>query len=377
MIFLHPLFTIVFVVMILYSFREINGDTRLSKMIMIVLGVALILLAGLREYVGADYPVYREMYNLYFPAMVDYRELIDKALFRETVVEIEWLYAMINKLMFDISAAQFQYFTLVVSIILITVKFVTIFRNSEAPVFALLFYFIPVFFIADSGHMRQALGMTVMLFSFKYIKERNVWMYLLCAYIAFGFHKSTIIFLPAYWFATVNLNSKKILYLLAISIVLSPLQLYNTFGFLLDTVSVQEVTAGYEGYIQYEIEESGVIKFVDVLALFYAYMMIRFDKEACRNIPYYEYMRNIGVLGVCVYFIFRENPVFSTRLVGVYFLYMTIIVSNIVVSIPKMSLRRSLHLGYIAFIIFYYFVFGSYQAVGGRFTSDTYNNYLW
>ena len=377
MVILHPVFIVVFLVMILYSFAEINGNRRYSKLVMMVLGVVLTLLSGLRKNVGADYPQYKEMYSLYFPTMVDYGELFDKALFRESVVEIEWLYALTNKLVFDFTGVEFHIFTLILATFLIGVKFATIYKNSEAPVFALLFYFIPTFFIADCGHVRQGMGMTVLLFAFKYIKERKVWMYLLCVYIAFGFHKSSIIFLPAYWFATVELNSKKILYLVAACVILSPFQVYNSFSFFLDTIAVQEVTAGYEGYITYEIEESGVIKFMDVLTLFFAGMMIKFDEDACAKIPYYEYMRNIGVLGICIYFIMRENPVFSTRLVGVYLMYMTVIMSNIFYSINNIRTKRTLHILYVAFIIFYFFVFSSYQARGGRFTIDTYNNYLW
>ncbi|MCC2591336.1 EpsG family protein [Chryseobacterium sp. MFBS3-17] len=377
MVFLHPVFTVVFIVMILFSFMEINGNRKYSKLVMILLCIALIIFSGLRGFVGADYGVYRQMYNVYFPTMVEYSELYDKALFRQTAVEIEWLYAWINKFFLQLTGLPFHFFTLLVSVFVISLKFITFFKNSAAPVFALLFYFIPVYFIADSGHMRQALGMTVLLFSFKYIKERKVWMYLLCIYIAFGFHKSSIVFLPAYWFATVNLNARKIVALVLVSIALSPLQIYEYFGFFLDAVSVQEINEGFEGYIIYEIDETGVLKFPDVLSLFYAVMMIMYDKETCRKIPYYEYMRNIGVLGVCIYFVMRENPVFSTRLVGPYMLYMTLIMSNVFASISDGRRRSLMHASYIVFIIFYYFVFARYQAVQGRFTWDLYENFLW
>ena len=375
--FLHPVFTVIFAFLILYSFVDIKGNRKYSGVVMVVLAVVLILLSGLRNYVGADYPVYKQMYLTYFPELVEYKELFRKMFFLSSSIEIEWIYALVNKAFFEFTQAPFHIFTLLLAVVLISVKFDTIYRNSLAPVLALLLYFVPTFFITDSGHMRQAMGVTILLFSFKFIKERKLLLYLLCVYLAYGFHKSSIIFLPAYWFATVNLNARKIAVLVMICVVLSPLQIYEWFSFFLNSMPLEEVNAGYEGYISYEIAEANALRFMDVLTIFYVLMIVLFDEETSEVVPYYEYMRNIGVLGICIYFIMRENPVFSTRLVGHYYMYMVLIIPNILVSIKNVSWKRFIHIGYVVFLIFYFFVFAKFQGAGGRFTPDTYNNYLW
>lgn len=381
MIFLHPLFTAVFVFMILYSFVEINGDmnsgVKKNPVVMIVLTVVLILLSGLRMNVGADYPVYRDMYQLYFPVYVKYKDILPKMFFGKSNVEIEWIYAMMNKLLLDFTGAPFYIFTLIVSIITLSIKSSFFYKNSVAPVFSFLIFFIPGYFISDSGHMRQALGMAMAVYSFKFIKERKVWLFLLCIYVAIGFHKSTIVFLPAYWFATWNLNTTKMIIMVLICIALSPLKLYENMSFLVDTISIEEIKAGYEGYIQVEGGEGGAVKFMDILSMFYLSVILFYDKEACEEIPYYEYMRNIGFLGICIYFIMRNHPVFSTRLVGVYNLYLPIVIGNAIFSIKNASAKKMLHLSYIAFFIFYYFTFAKYHARGASFTPETYQNYLW
>lgn len=381
MIFLHPLFTIAFGFMILYSFFEINKDVNnrdeKNPLVVIFLAFFLIILSGLRKNVGADYPVYRDMYQFYFPSFVSYGDIFPKLYFGKSNVEIEWLYAIMNKLLFDFTRAPFYILTLIIAIISLSIKSTFFYKNSAAPIFSFLMFFIPGYFISDSGQMRQALGMAMAVYSFKFIKERNVWLFLLSIYIAVGFHKSIIVFLPCYWFATWNLNATKMIIMVAICIAISPLKLYEHMNFLVDTISIEEIRAGYEGYIEVEGGGGGVIKFMDVLSMFYLSIMLLYDREACEKIPYYEYMRNIGVLGICIYFIMRDNPVFSSRLIGSYYLYFPVIVSNIIFSIKNISAKRILHIAYIAFFIFYYFTFAKYHARGGGFVPERYQNFLW
>jgi len=87
-------------------------------------------------------------------------------------------------------------------------------------------------------------------------------------------------------------------------------------------------------------------------------------------------MRNVLVAGVCLYFIMRSNPVFSTRLIGPYFGFAPIVITSVIFSV-NVNTKRMLHLFFIAFMIFYYFVFAKYQGNAGRFTPEKYQNFLW
>ncbi|WP_312823195.1 EpsG family protein [Epilithonimonas sp.] len=371
--FLHPVFTILFVFLIIYSFIEVNGnDERGPKAILFAVGAYMIIIVGLRNFVGADYPIYRGMYAEFFPT-IDYSQLLDKMLFRKTDLDIEWMYVFLNKMVYS-TGLPFQIFTLVSAIITISLKLFSYYKNSAFPVFSILLFMIPAYFIADSGHMRQALGMVFCLISFKFIKERKVWWYLLCLYIAFGFHKSSVVFLPAYWLAVIPMNSTKIFYAIIACVILSPFQVYNLFSGFLNSLNVQDVSNGFNGYINFEAKSSS---FMDGLMLVYAYMLIAFDKSACEKVYYYEYMRNIMVFGVCLYFIMRDNPVFSTRLVGGYMSFAPLVIPNIIYSMNSNATKRMLHLFFVVFMIFYYFVFVRYQGVAGRFTPETYQNFLW
>lgn len=373
MIFLHPVFTILLVLLIVFSFQEVysNDERKKYSLGMWVIGIWMILSIGLRGNVGADYPIYRSMYSLFFPSL-DYSELVDKMLFRKSTLEVEWLYAMLNKFVFAFGG-PFQTFTLVSALITIGIKLRVFYKDSAFPAFSALLFFIPGFFIADSGHMRQALGMTMCMFSYQFIKSRKVWWYLLCLYVAYGFHKSAIIFLPAYWLVTVPMNSNRIFYAIVVSIILSPFHVYNLFSSFLGSLNLQDVSNGYNGYIGYEDKASS---FMDGTMILNSFLLIAYDRSACKKILYYEYVRNIVVLGICLYFVMRDNPVFSTRLVGVYVSFVPLVIPNIIASL-NLNMKRMWHLFFVAFMIFYYFVFASYQGNAGRFTPERYQNFLW
>ena len=135
------------------------------------------------------------------------------------------------------------------ALITISLKLSTIYKFSPLPALSTLFYFMPVFFFEDSGQMRQGLGIAICVFSFRYIVERNLIMFLLCIYLALGFHKTSIVFLPAFWLVNIPMNSKRILWALVICLLLSPLEPYKLFGEMFTSLLPQDVSGGYDAYV--------------------------------------------------------------------------------------------------------------------------------
>lgn len=370
--FLHPSLTLLFIFLIFASFMEVYGGSKKNNRLFLwIAGVGLIILGGLRDGAGADYPIYKSMYN-YWLQLVEPQDIISKMLFQESLVEIEPLYILLNKIVF-IFGFPFYILTLIIAIIIIGLKMFVYGRNSPYPVFSFLLIFIPVFFTTDSGHMRQGLAMAFCLLSYEFIKKRSLFYFLLTIYIAMGFHKSASIFIPAYWLVLVPLNRNRIIILIFICILLSPLKVYQLVPNLIDSLAPQDVAAGYTGYVEYEEQTS---TFMDLMMLMFATFVITYDKEACAKVWYYEYVRNILVFGICLYFIFRTNPVFATRLIGMYTTFSVIVIPCIVSALP-LGQKKMVHLYFVVFMIFYYFVFISFQAAKGWWTPDRYQNVLW
>lgn len=373
---LHPIFILIFVFLACASYYEIFKLEKKQSVFVWVAGILIVIAVGFRIDVGADYPVYKMLFSG-FAIYTTYGDVFDKALFRPNTEEIEWIFVLINKIVFDFGF-PFYIVTLVMALITVSLKFTTIYKNVAFPSLALMFYFMPIMFFEDSGQMRQGLGIAVCVASFKFIKDRNLFMFLLCIYIALGFHKTAIVFLPAYWIVKIPLNNRRIFWILILSVLSSPLELYRFGGSLFSSLTPQDISGAYTGYMDdryYGTQvETGLN---DIVKLFFIVILIRYDKEGCEEVWWYEYMRNLAVFGLAMFYFFRANEIFAVRLPGAYMFFVTMFcLSNLVYAVKTRN-RQILYLGFMTYFIAMFFYFGSGNGHRGGFTSERYDNALW
>jgi hypothetical protein len=371
--FLHPVFTTLTIVLVVYSFLEVNNHKKYNSVWVVV--ALLIVLIGLRFWIGADYGNYFKAYND-FGKRLDVSDIFNIVVDGRQEIHMEWLYLLFANFIYELDLS-FYAFTFFLAIISISIKYKVFNDNVVYPALTMLLFMFPTLFISDGGHMRQGMAMTILLFSFKYIKERKLFLFLFMMYLAIGFHTSAAIFIIAYWIAWVPMNSTRILIVVLVSAALSPLKIYQYVS-LLDSLTSTEVYSGYQSYGSLDIEENSVrfVKLTDLMCIMYTYFLVTYDKVACQKIPYYEYMRNIGVLGICLYFIFRWNDIFASRLVANYFIYMPMVLVNIVAAVNSDKLRKSLHYTLLILVVFQYFVYANMHGLRAGYTIE-YRNLLW
>ena len=374
---LHPIYLIIFGIL-LVAFGMGDRISRVdSKKILFFVAALMIIMAGGRQDVGADFPVYSRMYYIGFPNYTTYADVLDKALFRPNSMEIEWLYVLLNKVMFDFGMPFFVV-TFIMATGSVLLQLNTFNKFSELPVLSMLFYFMAIYFFTDSGQMRQGMGTAICVFSVRYIVRREVWKYLICVFIALGMHKSTVIFIPTYWLAVLPLTGKQWIPILVASVLLAPFEIYNYFGSFFSTLTPQDVSSAFEGYSNdryYGNEmKSGL---GDAINIFFILFILFFDKTAQKKIAYYEYFRNMALFGYCLYYIFRGNTIFATRLPGVYIAMAGYFaVPGIMMAVRKET-QAVLRMGLITYFLLFCFAFSRVNAQRAGFTIDRYNNILW
>lgn len=371
--FLHPVFTILTIILIVYSFLEVNNYKNYSSVWVVI--AFLTIFIGLRYWIGADYGSYFKAYRD-FGTKLDTLDILDMILNKEKREQMEWLYLLFGNIIYE-AGFSFYFFTFLLAIVSISIKYKAFTEHAVYPAFAMLLFMFPTIFVSDGGQMRQGMAMGILLFSFRYIKERKLLMFLFTVYLAISFHTSTTIFIVAYWVVLIPMNSTRILIAVLICMVLSPLKLYQYVS-LLDSLSSTGVYSGFQSYGSLDIEESSVrfIKLTDLVCIVYTYFLVTYDKVACQKIPYYEYMRNIGVLGICLYFIFRWNDIFASRLVANILIYMPMVLVNIVAAVNNDRLRKSLHYTLLILVVFQYFVYANMHGLRAGYTIE-YRNLLW
>lgn len=373
---LHPIFIGIFLFLAFASYWEIFRLEKKQSIFVWIAAILIIIAIGFRINVGADYPVYKMLFSG-FALYTNYGDVFDKALFRTNTEEIEWIFVLINKLIFDFGF-PFYIVTLVMAVITVSLKFSAIYKNVAFPTIALLFYFMPIMFFEDSGQMRQGLGIAICVASFKFIKDRNLPMFLLCIYLALGFHKTSIAFLPAYWIVLIPMNSKRIFWVLVVALLVSPLELYRFGGDFFSGLAPEEISGAYSGYLDdryYGTQvETGLN---DIVKILFIIILVRFDKDGCENVWYYEYMRNLAVFGLVLFYFFRANEIFAVRLPGAYMFFLTMFcLSNLVYAVNYKN-RQFIYYSFMAYFVAMFFYFGSGNGNRGNFTSERYQNALW
>ena len=146
----------------------------------------------------------------------------------------------------------------------------------------------------------------------------------------------------------------------------------------MESVTPQDISGGFTGYINDE-ELGGNVAFGlnDIVKVLYIILIIVYDKQACQKVYYYEYMRNLGVFGLCLFYIMRGNAIFAIRLPGAYMFFLTMFVMPSIVFAISDSVKKIIHLGCITYLVLMYFYFAKSSGNRGGFGYDRYNNFLW
>ena len=203
-------------------------------------------------------------------------------------------------------------------------------------------------------------------------------MYVLFILIGAGIHNVCYVFLPMYWVARIPINKVVMLSAIITSIFLSPFEVYRVFGSFLEGVASDNILVeGFNGYVDESVTRlNGGFGVPEGLMAILTFFIFFFDNQMKEKFPYYEYHRNYAVIGICAYFIFRNNPIFSSRLAGAFIGFSYIIIINTMYVVNDAT-KRLIYTFIISLFIFNFVVFSSFKnIVNGNFTIDRYNNYL-
>jgi len=376
---LHPYYIIAILYMLLFSIQEVYSG-KSNRKALYVLAVYLVIIAGFRDNVGPDFGSYKGIYV--YSDTKDYISILFAALSIEggQPMELEWLFVLINKLLLNIFNAPFYMLTFVIAALVTFFKTKFVEENTYYPFTFLLFIFIPGFFIGESGQIRQNLGCFIGYYAIRYIKERNLWMYLLWIYLAAGIHNVCFLLLPMYWVARIPINKTIMLVCIIASIFASPFEVYRVFGdFLGNIAGDNTLVAGFNGYVDEGVggeRLNGGFGLPELMMAICTTFLFVFDTAMKEKYPYYEYHRNYTVIGICFYFIFRNNPIFSSRLTGTFFAFGYLLVPNTMYVVNE-GTRKLIHAFIISLVVFYFVVFSSFKNItAGRFTIDLYKNHI-
>lgn len=205
------------IVIILILFGVFNFDfgkkSKNRYMLYNLIVVYLILLAGLAYRMGEDGVVYETRYS-FFGTLND----INRSYFSNQLYLPGWVF--ISTLCKSITNS-YTLFKIVHSCIVNLIFADFIKRNISLPYTGLLFYFIVLYFDLNFGLLRQALSISIFVFSLRYFCEDNLKKYFLCCLVALSFHESAIIVFLLPFLRFLKFNRRNLIILLILIFFIS------------------------------------------------------------------------------------------------------------------------------------------------------------
>lgn len=130
-------------------------------------------------------------------------------------------YTFIEKV-FQLVFKDYRFWLIFIAIFFTVSMAVWIYKNSEMPWLSFIIYSSLFFaFYAVTGHRQTIATALIVFIGYKYIKERKLWKFLALSFVAFLIHKSSIVFVPFYFIANMNITALKSVFILGASFMFS------------------------------------------------------------------------------------------------------------------------------------------------------------
>ncbi|MBR4324569.1 MAG: EpsG family protein [Bacteroidales bacterium] len=199
-----------------------------QKSIYITICLFFFILSFLRWEYGSDWAMYKRNFDMSFI---------------NSQTEYETLYKNIVLLIRSFTN-DYSFVLFVFSCILFYFQSKAIYQIGVLPITSILV--LTAICFVNVGYVRQTIALSLTLFSIKYIIERKKIMFVLFVLVAYGFHRSALAFLPAYFLFNVHLNKKMVLWFICGGILLLMLSsvLVPKLSYLLGGVALEK----FEGY---------------------------------------------------------------------------------------------------------------------------------
>ena len=171
---------------------EVVGGTfhfRSSCYCMLALSfLPIFIVAAIRYEVGTDWFIYQDYYHRINAGVDSFSEK---------------LFNLMNRLVYQ-TVDGFQWLVILVAFLSYFFLFKAIYDQSISIPLSLLIFFVSSSFFASLNQLRQAIAMPIMLYAYKYVRDKKPLRYLFWCIVASLIHVSSLVYLVVYFVAKVK-----------------------------------------------------------------------------------------------------------------------------------------------------------------------------
>ncbi|OQB14352.1 MAG: Transmembrane protein EpsG [Firmicutes bacterium ADurb.Bin193] len=320
------------------SFSKDKLSYRFRAVYIFYCGVATFLLSALRHFsIGSDTFTYVDSFLLY-----EYRSFSDVL-----AIKFDKGYYALVKLISMVSS-NYTVFLSVFAFIFTVSICVYIYRYSKEPFLSIIMLLSLGYLYFSMTGLRQTAAMSILLFSYKFVRERKLIRFLLLILLAYQFHNTSIVFLIAYPLAYLKVNWKHVTGVVAALIVAFMYKSYVDY-FLFEVLNWERISH-YKNYTD-TITLSGFI----IQAFIVAFCLVYY-KNVTKEEPKDISLFNMVFLGL----VFQAfTPIVSQFFrVSMYFSIANIaLVPNAIVSGKNNNLKTIIYSTVMILLVAYYLFF--------------------
>lgn len=350
------IYFIIFTIFAIFSAFEVYGLKQTeSKMFFALFSFFLFILSFIRWETGTDWITYYSSFNQ----------------FSEWGIEngYEWGFARINefvKIFFD----NYTVLLFILGAILFAFQSSAILKYSPYPVTSLLLLWSTTF--ANVFFVRQSIATVILFFSVRYIQEKKLFKFLLLVGLAMLIHRTSLIFILAWWVYGLKLRPIIMMFYIALSLVLALVlsKLMMSLGGIAGGVAQQKIeyylengeeTFGGSSSIGQILVRGFANKiFIFVLSLLF---LLRIEKK---GLLFRGYV-NLYWMGIILYFATISISIALTRLSYAYDMMLIVLVPIVLNNIERKYLR---------FFVFFVFIFYSITRLYISITGNYYDEFV-
>ena len=188
----------------------------------------------------------------------------------------------------------------------------------------------------DMGHIRQAIALSLSVFSIQFIIEKKPIYFVTMIFIATLFHTSALVFFPAYIFSHLKISKIKLLILLAAG-----------FGFSFIPTQFKNDVFSYFTGSDIKYFDSGSVNPVALLSNSFirrvipTLIILLFYEKIILNIKYSSIVINLYSFGLFIALFFLNERIYFVRLVTYYLILEVIIYSYLFTILRDKTMKYS------------------------------------
>lgn len=285
-----------------------------SRLLMVVVYLAVALTSGLRYETGTDYFSYSGIYSDIYPLHI----AIDQGkLFPiNTLIEPSYLFI----------CSLFAMLGLSVNIMFLAIALATtalLFNSIKNYIpkyfnFGVLLYFCFIYFLLDMSGIRQAIALNLFIFSIRYILTKNLFKFLLIILLAISFHYTAVILLLCYPLYNIKFSKTTMISIMAISFIILVLRL-PWISFVIDllgsTVNNELLSSKLLTYTSNEfLTKSRILSPVMLIYVPVFITAVLYRDKLSKTTPYYNILLNIFMFFIVSVFGLYESEDISVRM---------------------------------------------------------------